>query len=58
MLDTVEKFLTKQLNKYGIRYLRCDNTGENEKLSDVCDRYGVEIEYTAPNTPEQNGVVE
>ncbi len=27
-------------------------------LSEICDKYGIKIEYTAPNTPQQNGVVE
>ncbi len=58
ILDTVEKFLIKKLNKHDIRYLRCDNAGENKKLSDVSDKYGIQIEYTTPNTPQQNGVVE
>ncbi len=54
----MEKFLLKKLNKHNTRYLRYDNAGENQKLSDLCDRYGVEIEYTAPNTSQQNGVAE
>ena len=45
--------------KYVIKYLRCDNAGENlENLSSVCTKHGIQIEYTAPNTPQQNGVVE
>jgi hypothetical protein len=45
--------------KYVIKYLRCDNTGENlENLSSVCTKHDIQIEYTAPNTPQQNGVVE
>ena len=44
---------------YVIEYLRCDNSGENlENLSFVCTKYGIQIEYMAPNTPQQNGVVE
>ncbi len=34
------------------------NAVENQKLLEICDKYGVEIEFTAPNTPQQNGVVE
>ena len=28
------------------------------RLRLVCDKYGITMEYTAPNTPQQNGVVE
>jgi hypothetical protein len=39
--------------------LRCDNAGEHgDKLRKVCESYGVKIEYTAPYTPQQNGIVE
>ncbi len=58
LVNTMGRFLIKKLNNHGIKYLRCDNAGENMKLSNVCDRYGIEIEYTAPNTPQQNGVME
>ncbi len=45
--------------QYVTCFLRCDNAGENlDDLSHVCDKYGIIIEYTAPNTPQQNGVVE
>ncbi len=37
-------------------YLRCKNAGKNQKLHEICDKY--EIEFTAPNIPQQNGVVE
>ncbi|MGH3055561.1 MAG: hypothetical protein ACRDL7_11350, partial [Gaiellaceae bacterium] len=42
-----------------VTYLRCDNAGEHQtKLKQVCDKLGVTLEYTAPNTPQQNGIVE
>ena len=43
-----------------VKYIRCDNAGENTKLKEECDRLnlGVEFEFTAPNTPQQNGIVE
>jgi len=44
---------------YVVRFLRCDNAGENmTSLSIVCTTQGIQIEYTAPHTPQQNGVVE
>ena len=42
-----------------VKYIRCDNAGEHqEKLRKVCGKYGVQLEYTAPYTPQLNGVVE
>jgi len=41
------------------QYLRCDNASEQgNKLVDLCKSYGITMEYTAPNTPQQNGIVE
>ncbi|MCP4746914.1 MAG: transposase family protein [Desulfobacteraceae bacterium] len=55
--------LIKQLNaKFCITviYIRCDNEGENLALEKACEQEGLGItfEYTAPNTPQQNGRVE
>lgn len=55
-----DQLLTK-LNGLGIKveFIRCDNAGENKKkLEQVCDKHGVTLEYTAPHTPQMNGVVE
>ena len=42
-----------------MKYLRCDNAGENVKqLREVAEKYGIEMEYTAPHTPQFNGIVE
>ena len=42
-----------------VKYLRCDNAGENVKgLKEICEVNGIVLELTAPNTPQQNGVVE
>ena len=37
-----------------------DNAGENKMLAKSCDHneMGIKFEYTAPGTPQQNGVVE
>jgi transposase InsO family protein len=57
MLDTHLTYLHN--HGYAIKYLRCDNAGEHQKkLKKVCDSHGVEMEYTAPNTPQMNGVLE
>ena len=42
-----------------VKYLRCDNAGEHQsKMAEMCKKYSVEMEYTAPYTPQMNGVVE
>ena len=43
-----------------IKYIRCDNAGENIKTEErfVKDKRGITFEYTARNTPQQNGKVE
>ena len=37
-----------------------DNAGENKMLVKICDQneMGIKFEYSAPGTPQQNGVVE
>ena len=54
--------LIRELRNKGktVKYIRCDNAGENLKLKEECDRLnlGIEFEFTAPNTPQQNGIVE
>ena len=55
--------LIKELkSKYGIevKYIRCDNAGENDALKRACleEGLGVTFEMTAPSTPQQNGKVE
>ena len=48
--------------KYNItvKTIRCDNSGENKILRKICESegLGIEFEYTAPGTPQQNGIVE
>ena len=44
-----------------IQIIRCDNAGENKALQQAIDKtedLRIKFEYTAPDTPEQNGVVE
>ncbi len=52
----------KQLQEMGnpIRFIRCDNAGENETLKKQIDNDGrnIKFEYTARNTPQLNGRVE
>jgi transposase InsO family protein len=42
-----------------VKFLRCDNAGEYQtKLRSLCNKLGIQPEYTAPYTPQMNGVVE
>jgi len=59
IIVTLIKNLKAQHN-YDIKYLQCDNAGENLKTQQLCERegLGVKFEFTAPQTPQQNGVCE
>jgi len=43
-----------------VKFLRCDNSGENESIRKTFEKEGVKVqmEFTAPNTPQENGKVE
>ena len=60
--EKVFNVLNKLLNEQGVKFkvIRCDNAGENYKLQELLQekQYGAKFEYTAPDTPQQNGVVE
>ena len=50
----------KARHKIQVKIIRCDNAGENKVLERQSDKkeLGISFEYTAPGTPQQNGVVE
>ena len=43
-----------------VHHIRCNNAGEKRALEIVCidKEVGIVFEYTAPGTPQQNGIVE
>ena len=47
-------------NSGGIRHLRCDNEAiyKEAKLQAWCAEHSIKLEYSAPYTPQQNGVAE
>ncbi|GAX17144.1 hypothetical protein FisN_UnNu082, partial [Fistulifera solaris] len=57
--DVMEKFLDK-LSGCGVevKFVRCDNAGENDKMKEMCEKKGITMEFTAPHTPQMNGVAE
>ena len=50
----------KARHKTQVKIIRCDNAGDNKVLERESDKkeLGIIFEYTAPGTPQQNGVVE
>ena len=50
----------KARHEIQVKIIRCDNAGENKVLETESDEndLGIIFEYTAPGTPQQNGVVE
>ena len=50
----------KARHKIQVKIIRCDSAGENKVLERESDNneFGIIFEYTAPGTPQQNGVVE
>jgi len=62
MKERLVPFLKELQHMYGVKveYIRCDNAGENCALEDECIEkdLGIIFKYTAPGTPQQNGVVE
>jgi hypothetical protein len=50
----------RDVHNKDIKFIRCDNAGENQTLKDLCLKmnFGIQFEFTAPYTPEQNGIVE
>ena len=62
LTDTMIEFILELKNKEDVevKIIRCDNSGENNAFEKECKRRGLGItfEYTAPDTPQQNGRVE
>jgi hypothetical protein len=60
MVDFAESIIIQLKGKgLPVKYLCCDNAGENVKpLKTLCDAHGITIKFTAPDMPQQNGVVE
>jgi len=60
--DAFRKFLKKIQNEKGCNVIsiRSDHGGEFDqfKFNNFCDEYGIDHNFSAPRTPQQNGVVE
>ena len=59
--DQLYKILCKHLDclkgkGITMKYIQCDNAGkQGRKLAELCKAHGIQMEYTAPNMPQQNG---
>ena len=58
IIDWIKSFEKRQ--EILVKIIRCDNAGENKVLERESDKneFGIIFEYTAPGTPQLNGVVE
>jgi hypothetical protein len=64
--ETADKMLEwlqmiKNTMDINVQIIRCDNAGENRKLQEVIKvdpDLKIKFEFTAPNTPQQNGKIE
>ena len=58
IIDWIKALKTR--HEIQVKIIRCDNAGGNKVLERESDKneLGISFEYTAPGTPQQNGVVE
>lgn len=62
-IDVAVSEVIREINAdgYAVNKIRCDNAGEHANLKENLHRKGlnkIQVEYTAPYTPQQNGIVE
>jgi hypothetical protein len=58
LIDFIKNIKSKDQEM--VQFLRMDNSGENISLKNKLEKLGIEVqvEFTSPNTPEQNGQIE
>jgi transposase InsO family protein len=60
--EVLKKFLRRELNEFDakVKKIRSDNGTEfkNTQVEDFLDEEGIKHEFSAPYTPQQNGVAE
>ena len=56
--DLRELFQMLKAKEHPVRYLRLDNAPEWTLLKPLCAEFGIQMEFTAPNTPQFNANVE
>ena len=60
VLLTWKSFVGVAAMQFLLQCLHCDNAGKNQAFEKTCKQngLGIDFEYTAPGTPQQNGWVE
>ena len=57
--NVIDLIKNLKAQEYKVKFVRCDNAGENRTvLMKYLKNEGILREFTSPNTPQQNGVVE
>ena len=56
MIDETFKYFEGRTKK--VQYMRMDNAGENQAVARLCKEKGCQVEFTPPNTPKLNNMVE
>ena len=56
----LQYFKKLRANNFPVGYIRCDNAGENQTLEKIMkeQEFYCTMEYTPPNNPQYNGIVE
>ena len=60
-VDVLVKLIkTLKAKHFSVKYIRCDNAGENKSFEVACQDLGWDMtfEYTPPHSPQYNGRVE
>jgi hypothetical protein len=57
LVNFIQELKTKKID---VKFVRCDNAGENKALEDHCNHVSINVsfEYSGPRTPERNEKVE
>ena len=56
-IDQAYSFM--KTRKTPIKHIRLDNAGENQHIAQLCKtKYNINVEFTPPDTPKLNGVIE
>ena len=60
VLKLLQDLKLKENKDVDVLYIRMDNAGENKKIPEELrgSKLVANFEFTAPNTPQQNGVIE
>ena len=60
LVEWFDELKLKYSTPINVKYICCDNAGENKGLQQQLMKDGskIQFEFTAPATPQQNGIVE